>query len=446
MTWIKIWMFTWNLDIKFPENVPALIRRCCCGKTAEEEAADIIDLKYYARIRHSVISHSSTRLSTHCTEEFNTNENETDDPLPDSEPSLASKRSRHSMVVAHENRPHDILSFFADDRFVIDDRVKDSVRMTMRLESISELAMQKMQNDAERKQMVPGQPSNFPVSFTNGKDELVISYDDDEEKEDDSDNEEENNTANKPSIFGRYDNAMENIKEEQTDIVYDDEKRDNEAVVSKGDIELQPMPSEPVIVEEIEKEISGGIANRLALRTGLKTKETQRNSRGQQMDARDGTIMDDNSDDIEKKVDNVHISAFFRIPMISLFDICIFVRAQDHIVEEEQPTETEKEYVLGNEDGDQTQSEMEPQIEAEDEKGNGVVDVITVELDAGNQMVETNGSKKKTSSQQKKSSKKKTASKKKTSSKLTGSSKKKGQLNNKTVYQKKFGSKKSSKK
>ena len=31
ITWLKIWMFTWNLELKYPENVPALIRRCCCG-------------------------------------------------------------------------------------------------------------------------------------------------------------------------------------------------------------------------------------------------------------------------------------------------------------------------------------------------------------------------------------------------------------------------------
>ena len=302
----------------------------------------------------------------------------------------------------------------------------------------------------ELREYVTSPTSNFRVSFTSGKDELVILYDDEEEKEDDSDDEEENNTARKPSIFGRYDNPMENIKEEQTDIVYDDEKKDNDAVVSKGDIELQPMQSEPVIVEEIEKELSGGITKRLVSMTGLKAKETQRNSGEQQMNSGDRTIMDDHSDDIDEKVENEHIYTFFRIPMISLFDICIFVCAQDQIVEEVVLTElkqilqeTEKEDTFGNKDRDQTQSEMEPQIEAEDEKVNSAVDGVTVELDVENQVAETKGTeemalmdspklldkdtaskKKKTSSKKKKSSKTKAVSQRKSSSKKAAAPKK----------------------
>merc|ERR1711972_1196576 len=39
VTWIKIWMFTWNLPIRFPVSCPKLMRRCCCGLTTAEQLA-----------------------------------------------------------------------------------------------------------------------------------------------------------------------------------------------------------------------------------------------------------------------------------------------------------------------------------------------------------------------------------------------------------------------
>merc|ERR1719499_2078098 len=41
VTWIRIWMFTWNLEMKFPKNCPALIRKCCCGLNDEDELAEM---------------------------------------------------------------------------------------------------------------------------------------------------------------------------------------------------------------------------------------------------------------------------------------------------------------------------------------------------------------------------------------------------------------------
>merc|ERR1719414_2925768 len=43
VTWIKIWMFTWHLEMLFPKNCPALIRRCCCGPTKADRLSEQLD-------------------------------------------------------------------------------------------------------------------------------------------------------------------------------------------------------------------------------------------------------------------------------------------------------------------------------------------------------------------------------------------------------------------
>merc|ERR1719474_579205 len=100
VTWIKIWMFTWNLPIEFPGQCPCLIMRslglslprwpgrCCCGSTDADKPS------------HDLAS--------------------TESPDMDS-PDLPRSESIRSKVVANTKRPRDILFFLAKDDMVVDD-------------------------------------------------------------------------------------------------------------------------------------------------------------------------------------------------------------------------------------------------------------------------------------------------------------------------------------
>ena len=110
VTWIKIWMFTWGLEMKFPKNCPALVRRCLCGATNADQLAETVELS--AAASNSVNSSSGT--------------------TPDSAPSLdqmldlntlRAMSLRQRTVIANKSRPRDILQFLADKQWVIDDTV-----------------------------------------------------------------------------------------------------------------------------------------------------------------------------------------------------------------------------------------------------------------------------------------------------------------------------------
>merc|ERR1719295_677020 len=41
VTWFRIWMFTWNLEMRFPAKVPAVIKLCLCGREKLEKEKDL---------------------------------------------------------------------------------------------------------------------------------------------------------------------------------------------------------------------------------------------------------------------------------------------------------------------------------------------------------------------------------------------------------------------
>jgi len=105
ITWLKVWMFTWNLEMKFPERVPALMKRCCCGapKSNDEDEEPAIQMHQFGQQAdaHQTVPSSSV--------------------LPDqSALKLEDRRSSYHHI-ARSDRPQDRLSFFSNDALVIDD-------------------------------------------------------------------------------------------------------------------------------------------------------------------------------------------------------------------------------------------------------------------------------------------------------------------------------------
>lgn len=106
VTWIRLWMFTWNIEMKFPMNLPKLIIRCLCGgPTVETQMAP------------QIVPQTST-VST--VQGGNLGDDE-GDGIPQLETKLTLRTLTASKVVASPNRPKDLMAFFSDDRFVIDD-------------------------------------------------------------------------------------------------------------------------------------------------------------------------------------------------------------------------------------------------------------------------------------------------------------------------------------
>merc|ERR1712048_77811 len=84
VTWLKLWMFTWNLKMSVgPKNIFQLLMRCCCTCGGDEGDEDDID---------------------------------------EEEMKEKSARNRRlSSVTSHGDRPLDIIGFLPHDAFVIDD-------------------------------------------------------------------------------------------------------------------------------------------------------------------------------------------------------------------------------------------------------------------------------------------------------------------------------------
>eukprot|EP01083_Nonionella_stella_P251794 868353_1 len=103
VTWIKIWMFSWHLKMQIgPGNVVLLCKRCCCGydHTLDHEDDDSNNKGLRSKLQ---------MLSQHLSQSNN------------SKP--AERRSSRKIrdVVAHKNRPVDIISFLGNEEWVIDD-------------------------------------------------------------------------------------------------------------------------------------------------------------------------------------------------------------------------------------------------------------------------------------------------------------------------------------
>lgn len=100
VTWIKIWMFTWNLPLLFPQKCPALLRRCCCAGSNADNLAGTIQRQSSGEHHHA----PST--------------SEAGDHVPTRS---ATTDSTYSDVIAHKERPKDVLAHLANDVNVIND-------------------------------------------------------------------------------------------------------------------------------------------------------------------------------------------------------------------------------------------------------------------------------------------------------------------------------------
>jgi len=124
-TILSIHMFTWNLQISIPWNIPGLCKRCCCGLSDEEmlirtkseepgsapvtrakSIAATAELGELARtMRQSIVSSRALEAK-----------------LPDGKPGIINRTSTvRSLVVSKPERPLDMISFLANDDWIIDD-------------------------------------------------------------------------------------------------------------------------------------------------------------------------------------------------------------------------------------------------------------------------------------------------------------------------------------
>eukprot|EP01083_Nonionella_stella_P308652 1089980_1 len=102
VTWIKIWMFSWHLKMQVgPGNVILLCKRCCCGYDAGDLDEDDPDKKGQKSKMQMLSQYISRSKKSQAVE----------------------RRSSHKIrdVVAHKNRPVDIISFLGNEEWIIDD-------------------------------------------------------------------------------------------------------------------------------------------------------------------------------------------------------------------------------------------------------------------------------------------------------------------------------------
>jgi len=141
LTWIRVWMFTWHLEILLPWNLTTLCARCCCGPEEDEEDDDILDendigdlseeesaqkrrlqrqeskrktadptlLALAENLRKSSVNLLGT------TSRRNVAEN-------NGQPALLNRMSStRAQVVADPKRPPDMMMFWGNEDFLIDD-------------------------------------------------------------------------------------------------------------------------------------------------------------------------------------------------------------------------------------------------------------------------------------------------------------------------------------
>ena len=85
------------LVIQFPDKIPALCKKCCCGSSEDETtlAGSMKPNRHHDSVASRASAASNASLGT----------------LPSLSPRSSSK---HSLVMAHAKRPDDVLSFYAD--------------------------------------------------------------------------------------------------------------------------------------------------------------------------------------------------------------------------------------------------------------------------------------------------------------------------------------------
>merc|ERR1712218_340569 len=132
MIWALLsgWMFTWNLPISVPKQLPALCRRCCCGPTSE-------DLLIRERSQEPGSVHQpgsvipTPRASVAPTAELGALAStirltmfgqDPGEDLPNANQKVMNRSTTtKALVVANPDRPLDMISFLANDEWIVDD-------------------------------------------------------------------------------------------------------------------------------------------------------------------------------------------------------------------------------------------------------------------------------------------------------------------------------------
>merc|ERR1719361_695571 len=139
LTWIRVWMFTWHLEILLPWNLTTLCARCCCGPEKDdlddldENDMDITEEEATHKRR---LSRQESRRKTADPKLLALAENlrkSTRDIMAGpggrgtvigagGQPALLTRASsKRAQVVAHESRPPDMMMFWGNEDFLIDD-------------------------------------------------------------------------------------------------------------------------------------------------------------------------------------------------------------------------------------------------------------------------------------------------------------------------------------
>ncbi len=105
ITWIKIWAFTWHLKMKIgPGNLILLCKRCCCGYNGGDVSEDNDDRDDNDEVM--LEQYISTRTG-----------------------SVRRKTSsKVHQVLAHKNRPVDMISFLGNQDWIIDDTLNNDIK------------------------------------------------------------------------------------------------------------------------------------------------------------------------------------------------------------------------------------------------------------------------------------------------------------------------------
>eukprot|EP01083_Nonionella_stella_P127458 386058_1 len=137
-TWIKIWMFSWHLKMSLgPKNIVSLCVRCCCGYDREwnDEEQDSNNGGQKSKLQ---------MLSRYLSKSQNFKG--------------VARRSSSKIrdVVAHKNRPVDIISFLGNDDWIIDDTIKTASGegQEVELEAITQKADEKEPKHKEKGDVV----------------------------------------------------------------------------------------------------------------------------------------------------------------------------------------------------------------------------------------------------------------------------------------------------
>ena len=160
LTWICVWMFTWHIEILLPWSLPALIKRCCCGPESDDDDKDD-DLSVEESQNRAKLTRQNSKRATadpkllmladslraastrtldlsaagnsnsnrrgglnlvgNASNVSNASSNGASAGNPNGLPRQLSRQMTRAQVVAHEDRPLDMMMFWGNAEFFIDD-------------------------------------------------------------------------------------------------------------------------------------------------------------------------------------------------------------------------------------------------------------------------------------------------------------------------------------